>query len=76
MVFEKIQKLLAEQLNVQPESITMDANIVADLHADSLDIVEMLMSMEDHFGIQVPDEVANELVTVKALVEYVEKAIK
>ena len=57
MIFEQVQKLLAEQLNV-----------------DSLDVVEMLMSLEDHFGITVPDEVANELVTVGAIVDYIEKA--
>ncbi|MCM1042972.1 MAG: acyl carrier protein [Corallococcus sp.] len=73
MIFEKVQKLLAEQLNVLPETITMESNIVADLHADSLDVVEMLMSLEDNFGIQVPDEIANELVTVGAIVKYVEE---
>ena len=57
MIFEQVQKLLAEQLNVVPESITRETNIVTDLHADSLDVVEMLMSLEDHFGITVPDEV-------------------
>ncbi len=74
MIFEQVQKLLAEQLNVVPESITRETNIVTDLHADSLDVVEMLMSLEDHFGITVPDEVANELVTVGAIVDYIEKA--
>lgn len=73
MVFEKVQKLLAEQLNIDdPSTITMESNVIADLHADSLDVVEMLMSLEDEFGISVPDEVANELVTVKAIVEFIE----
>ncbi|MBQ4273247.1 MAG: acyl carrier protein [Clostridia bacterium] len=73
MVFEKVQKLLAEQLNIDdPNTITMESNVIADLHADSLDVVEMLMSLEDEFGISVPDEVANELVTVKAIVEFIE----
>jgi acyl carrier protein len=73
MVFEKVQKLLAEQLNIDDaSSITMESNVIADLHADSLDVVEMLMSLEDEFGISVPDEVANELVTVKAIVEFIE----
>ncbi|MBQ2804894.1 MAG: acyl carrier protein [Clostridia bacterium] len=72
MVFEKVRKLLAEQLNVSADSITMESNVVTDLHADSLDVVEMLMSLEDSFGITVPDEVANELVTVDAIVKYIE----
>jgi len=73
-MFEKIQKMLAEQLNVAPENIKPESNIVADLHADSLDIVEMLMSLEDNFGIQVPDEDANKLITVGEIVKYVEEA--
>ncbi|MBO5866678.1 MAG: acyl carrier protein [Clostridia bacterium] len=73
MIFEKVQKLLAEQLNIDDaSSITMESNVIADLHADSLDVVEMLMSLEDEFGISVPDEIANELVTVKAIVEFIE----
>ncbi|MBQ8433278.1 MAG: acyl carrier protein [Clostridia bacterium] len=73
MVFEKVQSLLAEQLNIDdPSTITMESNVIADLHADSLDVVEMLMSLEDEFGISVPDEIANELVTVKAIVEFIE----
>ena len=73
MIFEKVQKLLAEQLNIDDaSSITMESNVIADLHEDSLDVVEMLMSLEDEFGISVPDEIANELVTVKAIVEFIE----
>jgi acyl carrier protein len=73
MVFEKVQSLLAEQLNIDdPSTITLESNVIADLHADSLDVVEMLMSLEDEFGISVPDEIANELVTVKAIVEFIE----
>ena len=73
MLFEKVQKLLAESLNIDdPSKITMESNIVQDLGADSLDMVEMLMSLEDNFGITVPDEKANELVTVGAIVKYIE----
>ena len=73
MIFEKVQKLLAESLNIDDLSkITMESNIVQDLGADSLDMVEMLMSLEDNFGITVPDEAANELVTVGAIVKYIE----
>ena len=73
MIFEKVQKLLADALNIDDLSkITMESNIVQDLGADSLDMVEMLMSLEDNFGITVPDEDANDLVTVGALVKYIE----
>ena len=73
MVFEKVKKLLAESLNIDdPSKITMESNIVQDLGADSLDMVEMLMALEDNFGLTVPDEMANELVTVGAIVKYIE----
>ena len=73
MIFEKVQKLLAEALNIDdPATITRQSNIVQDLGADSLDMVELLMSLEDNFGITVPDDVANELVTVDAIVKYIE----
>ncbi len=73
MVFEKVQELLAEALNIDDKSkITAESNIVQDLGADSLDMVELLMSLEDNFGIVVPDEVANDLVTVGAIVKYIE----
>ncbi len=73
MVFEKVQKLLAEALNIEDiNTITRESNIVQDLGADSLDMVELLMSLEDNFGITVPDEVANDLVTVDAIVKYIE----
>jgi len=73
MIFEKVQKLLAEALNIDDvNSITLESNIVQDLGADSLDMVELLMSLEDNFGISVPDEVANDLVTVDAIVKYIE----
>ena len=73
MVFEKVQKLLAEALNIEDiNTITRESNIVQDLGADSLDMVELLMSLEDNFGITVPDEVANDLVIVDAIVKYIE----
>lgn len=76
MVFEKVQQLLSEQLNVAPEKITMESNVVADLHADSLDVVEMLMSLEDNFNIQVSDDDAANLLTVGAIVAYIENVAK
>ncbi len=77
MIFEKVQKLLAEQLGISDiNSIKPESNIVTDFHADSLDIVEMLMSLEDNFNISVPDEDANNLVTVDAIVKYIEGKVK
>ena len=77
MIFEKVQKLLADALNIDDlGKITMESNIVQDLGADSLDMVELLMSLEDNFGITVPDEKANELVTVGAIVKYIEEQKK
>lgn len=72
MIFEKVQAMLAEQLNVDKNKITLDTNIVEDLKADSLDVVEMLISLEDEFGVSVPDEDAKDLKTVGKLVEYIE----
>ena len=72
MILEKIQNILAEQFEVSADSITAETNIVEDLSADSLDVVELIMSVEDEFGISVSDEDAAELTTVGKLVEYIE----
>lgn len=72
MILEKIQNILAEQLEVPADSITAETNIVDDLGADSLDVVELIMSLEDEFGLSISDEDAAELTTVGKLVEYVE----
>ena len=72
MVFERIQELLADQMNIEKEKITKSTMIVEDLKADSLDIVEMLMALEDEFSISVPDEDARGLLTVGQIAEYVE----
>ena len=72
MILEKIQNILAQQFEVSADSISADTNIVDDLGADSLDVVELIMSAEDEFGISIPDEDAAELVTVGKLAEYIE----
>ncbi|MBQ7603283.1 MAG: acyl carrier protein [Clostridia bacterium] len=76
MTIDKVIELLAEQLNVDKATITKDTRIVEDLHADSLDVVEMLIALEDEFHISVPDEDAKGLNTVGAIAEYVDKNIK
>ena len=73
MIFEKVQKALAEQFEVSPDTITLDTNLIDDLGADSLDVVELIMSIEDEFGVTISDEEAANLVTVQRIVDYVEK---
>ena len=74
-MFEKVQKVIAEQLDIDPETITPETNIYDDLGADSLDAVELVMSLEDEYGITIPDEAANDLVTVGKIVDYLERVI-
>ena len=73
MILEKLQSLIADQLGVDGNTITMDTNIADDLGADSLDVVELVMSIEDAYGITIEDEKAAELTTVRQVVDYLEK---
>lgn len=73
MIFEKIQEVLSEQFEVAADSITVDTNLVDDLGADSLDVVELIMSVEDEFGLSISDEDAANLTTVGKIVEFIEK---
>lgn len=75
MVLEKVKMILAEQLEVEEESITTETDIQDDLGADSLDVVDMVMSLEDEFEIEVPDEDIESLRTVGALVSYIEARV-
>lgn len=75
MVFEKMKKILAEQLDADIDSITLETDIQDDLGADSLDVVEMLMSIEDEFEIEIPDEKIEGLKTVGQVVEYIQDKI-
>ena len=72
MILEKIQNILAQQFEVSADSISADTNIVDDLGADSLDVVELIMSVEDEFGVQISDDDAAQLATVGKIVEYIE----
>lgn len=72
MVFERIRTALAEQLDLDENKITMDSNIVDDLEADSLDVVDLIMTLEDEFGIEVPDEQVENFKTVGDVVRFVE----
>ena len=61
-IFERVRTMLAEQLEIDEDRITMDSNIMEDFDADSLDVVDMVMSLEDEFGIEVPDEEVGDVV--------------
>lgn len=75
MVFEKIKAILAEQFDVEEESITPETNIQEDLGADSLDVVDLIMSIEEEFEFEVPDSEVENIKTVGALVQFVEDNI-
>lgn len=71
--FERIRELLAEQLDIDEDKITMDSDILEDFEADSLDVVDMVMTLEDEFGVEVPDEQIEDFHTVGDVVRYVEE---
>lgn len=75
MVLEKVKVILAEQFDVEEESITPETNIQTNLGADSLDVVDLLMSIEDEFEIEIPDEEIENISTVGDLVSYIESHI-
>lgn len=72
MVFEKIREIIAEQFDAEADSITMETTVADDLGADSLDIVEVLMSIEDEFDVEIPDEAIENIKSVGDLVNYIE----
>ncbi len=72
-VFETIRDILADQLSIDPESLTMETDMLNDLDADSLDVVDVVMSLEDEFGIEIPDDAIEGMRLVGDLVKYVEE---
>lgn len=72
MVFEKVKAILSEQFDVEEDTITPETSIADDLGADSLDVVDLLMSIEDEFEFEVPDEEIDSIKTVGELVKYIE----
>ena len=74
--FEKVKSIVVEQLGVDEKEVKMDAAYIDDLGADSLDIVELIMAFEEEFNIEIPDDVAEKIKTVKDTVDYIEKEKK
>lgn len=73
MVFSKVRDILCEQLEVDEDEVTMESNILDDLGADSLDIVDLIMSVEDEFEMEVPDEAVEAIRTVGDVVHFIEE---
>jgi len=73
-LFEEVKEVIVEQLNVNPDEIKPESKFVEDLGADSLDVVEMIMALEEKFGIEIPDSEAEKIQTVQDVVDYIQKA--
>ena len=71
--FERLKKIIVEQLGVEPDDVTPAAAFVEDLNADSLDLVELIMSLEEEFGMEISDEDAEKIQKVSDAVEYIEE---
>ena len=75
-VFEKVKKIIVEQLQVNDEIVTEDASFIDDLGADSLDLVELIMALEEEFGIEIPDGDAEKVTTVEDVVNYIKENVE
>lgn len=72
-IFEKVKEITVDQLGVSEDAVTMEASFIDDLEADSLDIVELMMALEEEFDIEIPDEDAEKITAVKDAVEYIKE---
>ena len=72
MIIDKVKEIIADQLSVKVDDIKETTNIAEELGADSLDLVEILMSLEDEFGVSIPDEAIPEIKTIKEIVDFIE----
>lgn len=73
MVFEKVREILCDQLDLEEDSVNLESNIAEDLGADSLDVVDLLMSLEDEFDVEIPDDEIENIKTVGNIVKYIER---
>ena len=74
MVFERIREIICDQLDLEEDKVTMDSDIMEDFEADSLDVVDLVMSIEDEFGLEVPDDQIENFRTVGDVVRYIASA--
>ncbi|MGI6035592.1 MAG: acyl carrier protein [Limnochordia bacterium] len=75
-LFERVKQIIVEQLGVDEEQVTLDASFVDNLGADSLDIVELVMTLEEEFDLEIPDEDAENITTVGSAVEYLKERVE
>lgn len=75
MVFEKVRGILVDQLDVEEEKVTMEASVSEDLGADSLDFVDLVMSLEEEFDVEIPDDQVENIKTVGDIVKYIEENV-
>lgn len=75
MVFEKLRDIICRELAVAPESVTMDSDLRKDFDADSLDLVDIVMDIEDRFNVEIPEDSMETMTTVKDVVEYIQANI-
>jgi acyl carrier protein len=73
MVFEKVKGILVDQLDVEEDKVKMDSSITEDLGADSLDVVDLIMSLEEEFDVEIPDDQVENIKTVGDIVKYIEE---
>lgn len=72
MVFNEVAEILVDQLDVEKDKVTMESSIIDDLGADSLDVVDLIMSLEEEFGVEIPDDQVENMKTVGDIVKYIE----
>ena len=73
MIFEKVREIIVDQLGVEEDEVAIESSFIDDLGADSLDIVELIMALEEEFDLEIPDEEAEKITTVSDVVEYIKK---
>jgi acyl carrier protein len=70
-IFEKVKPIIADKLGIKTDDVKMESNFINDLGADSLGLVDITMALEEEFGLEIPDEEASKLVTVKSMIDYI-----